>query len=114
MAKQDGIVERVAMFMAKMEAYYVVSHAARGYLPFQGAFEAEYGVKQVRIVIRDQTSRSVYCFIDLSNGDILKAAGYKAPAKGKRGSIWNDDCDVGDGKPCDLHGSGLYRRTQIA
>lgn len=30
---------------------------------------------------------SAYCFIDLSNGNILKPAGWKAPAKGARGNI---------------------------
>jgi hypothetical protein len=35
---------------------------------------------------------SVYCFIDTTNGDVLKAASWKAPAKHKRGNIfdqWN-------------------------
>jgi len=54
--------------------------------------------------------RSVYCFIDLRNGDILKAAGWKAPAKGKRGSIYNDGFDIGDDKPCDRFGGGMYKR----
>ena len=54
--------------------------------------------------------RSVYCFIDLSNGDILKAAGWKSPAKGKRGSIFNEGYDIGDGKPCDRYGGGMYKR----
>lgn len=53
--------------------------------------------------------RGVYCFIDTSNGDIYKAASWKAPAKGVRGSIFNDNCDVGDDKPCSRFGSGLYR-----
>jgi len=30
---------------------------------------------------------SVYCFIDVTNGDILKAAGWATPAKGARGNI---------------------------
>jgi hypothetical protein len=29
----------------------------------------------------------VYCFVDLTNGDILKAATWKAPAKHARGNI---------------------------
>lgn len=34
---------------------------------------------------------SVYCFIDMTNGDVLKAAGWKAPAKNfARGNL-NDD-----------------------
>ena len=31
--------------------------------------------------------QSVYCFIDKRNGDIYKSAGWRAPAKGIRGSI---------------------------
>ena len=34
-------------------------------------------------------SRSVYCFLDTRNGDILKAAGWKAPAKHPRGNIFD-------------------------
>jgi hypothetical protein len=48
------------------------------------------GRKYVRIVIEAQsgTSRSVYCFIDSTNGNILKADGWKKPAKGPRGNIY--------------------------
>lgn len=35
-------------------------------------------------------SRSVYCFIDRATGNILKAAGFNAPAKGVRGNIRGD------------------------
>ncbi len=31
--------------------------------------------------------RSVHCFIDAETGDLLKAAGWKAPAKGARGNL---------------------------
>ena len=38
------------------------------------------------------TAESVHTFIDMTNGDILKAASYKAPAKnGVRGNIFADD-----------------------
>lgn len=41
------------------------------------------------------SERSVFCFVDLANGDILKAAGYNAPAKnGSRGNIANGAADV--------------------
>lgn len=37
-------------------------------------------------------SRSVHTFVDSTNGDILKAGGWKAPAKnGRRGSIFAAD-----------------------
>jgi hypothetical protein len=32
--------------------------------------------------------RSCFCFVDSTNGDVLKAAGWKAPAKGARGNIY--------------------------
>ncbi len=107
MARQAGIEDRIILFIGELQKYYMLELPKRGYLPFKGTFEVEYGQKFARIVNQD-SQRMVYCFIDLSNGDILKADGWKKPAKGKRGSIWNDGLDVGNGKPCDLYGSGLY------
>ena len=50
---------------------------------------AETGRRYVRIVRVDGAhARSVYAFVDTTNGDILKAASWKAPAKGTRGSIY--------------------------
>jgi len=50
----------------------------------------ENGIKNVRIVTAypDNGNRSVHCFINKANGDILKAAGWKAPAKHARGNIY--------------------------
>ena len=74
-------------------------------------FRIQYGSKNAKIVRVDPGSKggSVYCFIELESGAILKAAGWNAPAKGARGSIFNEDCDVGADKPCSVHGGGLYR-----
>lgn len=52
----------------------------------------EMGKKNCRVVKGEkfgaqECHTSAYCFIDLASGDILKPAGYKAPAKGKRGNI---------------------------
>lgn len=50
------------------------------------------GQKNDKIVTNEESGgRSVYCFIDRNNGDILKAASWKAPAKHARGNIFNDD-----------------------
>jgi hypothetical protein len=56
----------------------------------------EAGPKFVRVVRQEKrldtgeiNHRSVYCFVQKDNGDILKAAGWKAPAKTARGSIYN-------------------------
>lgn len=39
--------------------------------------------------------RSVYCFLDVTNGDVLKAASWKAPAKGARGNIFDETKGLG-------------------
>jgi len=52
-------------------------------------FSIDVGGRYMRIVKNDGAQRSVYCFVDKTNGDILKAAGWKAPAKGARGNIYN-------------------------
>jgi len=45
------------------------------------------GRKYARIV----QGTSVYCFVDVRSGDILKAESWKKPAKHSRGSIFNQD-----------------------
>jgi hypothetical protein len=49
---------------------------------------AERGVKNVKIVSAESNSRSVFCFVRIADGAILKAASWKAPAKHSRGSIY--------------------------
>lgn len=51
-------------------------------------------------------SRRVFCFVDKTNGDILKAATWKAPAKHARGNIFDED---GGANAVDWHG-GRYLR----
>jgi hypothetical protein len=45
------------------------------------------GSKYFKVEMLSHGSRSVYCFIDKRSGDIYKAAGWRAPAKGARGSV---------------------------
>jgi hypothetical protein len=40
---------------------------------------------------RIDNQRSAHCFIDRTNGDVLKTASWKSPAKTARGNIFNDD-----------------------
>ena len=46
------------------------------------------GRKYNKIVSESENSESVYCFVEKSTGLIYKPAGYRAPAKGARGSIY--------------------------
>jgi len=58
---------------------------------------SEPGKRYARLVEQDEVPRidqfngglrrSAFCFIDLTNGDILKAASWSAPAKHARGNI---------------------------
>lgn len=50
-------------------------------------FGIEVGKKFARITRTSFRSKSVHCFVEISSGDIYKAATYKAPAKGVRGNI---------------------------
>ena len=56
-------------------------------------FMTETGRRYVRVV-RVETSgcgRSAHCFVDRTNGNVLKAAGWKAPAKHARGNVFTGD-----------------------
>jgi len=56
---------------------------------------AEKGRRYIRIVSKGEAQSSAYCFIDMTNGDVLKCAGWKSPAKHARGNIFNADNGVG-------------------
>jgi hypothetical protein len=54
---------------------------------------------------------SVYCFINKSNGDVLKAATFKAPApNGVRGNLFDADIlnKVDTYGPCYIRGGGRF------
>lgn len=46
---------------------------------------AENGRRFTRIVIEDGSQRHVHAFVDMTNGDVIKAAGWKAPQRGVNG-----------------------------
>lgn len=53
------------------------------------------GRKYIKIVMtKAGEPRSVHCFIDMTNGNVLKAEGYSKPAKHARGNIYNDDAGL--------------------
>lgn len=90
--KQD-FDARLKQFADALEAKLRAGYAAQypeSKLP-EAHIEAHVGPKYVRIVKRDGASASAYAFINKENGDILKPASYKAPAKHARGNIYADD-----------------------
>lgn len=115
---RQTIDARIALFVSTLQALYDAHYAAEFPTLMSPAVTADAGGSKYRRIITTQRyhtgtgfgldgQRSAYCFIDLSNGDILKAAGWKAPAKGARGNIFNDNCDVGT--RANVYGGGLYR-----
>lgn len=77
--------------------------------------EVQVGQKYARIVRREKwgdnpvTGGSAHCFIDLSNGNILKAASFKVPAKQVRGNIFELDFDIGIGRAVGEFGAAYLR-----
>jgi hypothetical protein len=66
--------------------------------PWKRVLSVEPGRRYARIVIQDEHdgvldaySRSVYCFVDMTNGDVLKSESWKKPAKHARGNIFNEN-----------------------
>ena len=63
------------------------------------AMKGRKNVKVVRRTVYDDGSMSkggsAHCFVDMTNGDVLKAASWKAPAKHARGNIFKDDNGLG-------------------
>ena len=88
---QVQLEKYMAMVQEKNEQYYKIcgfTHSDPDHI------SADIGRKYARIVKNDQLSgsRSVHTFVNMLNGDILKAGGWSAPQKnGVRGNIFADD-----------------------
>lgn len=79
--------DRIAV-LAAIDAFLDMANAHPTTPERYGYAAAAPGQKVTRIVMTvDGKPSSVHCFIDNATGDVLKAAGWKAPAKGARGNI---------------------------
>lgn len=80
-------------FFAGCADIYNKYHAQMGYADFnKTTFEYTVGRRYVKVIaVLGNTQRSVHCFVDMKNGDVLKSAGWNKPAKGARGNIYNED-----------------------
>ncbi len=72
---RDGLDAEIEEWVAKVNAKY------------PGSRTIEWGRKYAKVV----RGGSVYCFVVRSNGDIMKAANWRAPAKHARGNIRDAD-----------------------
>lgn len=49
------------------------------------------GRKYIRICAPSGPGRSAFCFVEVATGNVLKADGWKKPARGARGNIYAAD-----------------------
>lgn len=76
----------------------------------------DYGRRFARIVMDNGTQRHVHAFVDLTNGDVIKSAGWKAPQKSRDGvlAVRYNLVDDASREECfskiDPHGGYLYDR----
>lgn len=92
-----NITEQIETFRAALEKMLVQHHAERFAILAPPSVEISTGKRFARIIKKDGSSVSAYGFIDLVNGDLLKAASWKAPAMHARGNIFNQDMLSGCG-----------------
>jgi hypothetical protein len=91
-------------FMVAAQAKCSADFAAAGGTPehiasYSPKLVAERGRRYIRIVSDDNCgSRHAWCFVDMTNGAVLKCDGWKSPAKGARGSIY--DAHKGCSRAC--------------
>jgi len=86
----ENFAEKLASFVAGVSTKIV---AARGE---NVTVEVINGSRYAKVVVcRGELERSAYCFVDKTNGNVLKAASWNAPAKHARGNIFNADNGLG-------------------
>lgn len=81
-------------FLKAAQEMIVKDHTRQGFTAFGSAVLSidPKGQKYIRIVsTRHGDQRSVYCFVEKETGNVLKAAGWKTPAKGIRSNIYAED-----------------------
>ena len=85
-----SIPEALVKFVADAQAMIDADMAKNYPNSARKVLSVEPGRRYARIVIQsegNEFSRSCYCFVDLTNGNILKSESWKKPAKHARGNI---------------------------
>lgn len=94
---RTGLAERVAGYVAGVNTKMELNDAKYESIKFNTHCEVDYGPRYIRVRAKDDCgAHSVHSFIDRTNGDIVKAANFKAPdragkTKGVRGNVFAED-----------------------
>lgn len=104
---------QIEIFVAALTEYCNALNMNKGI--YKLVFSVERGAKNARIVRREQwgdnepKNGSVQCFVRLEDGAILKGS-WKAPVKNPvRGSIFAENCDIGEGRAMGQYGCNYLR-----
>jgi len=87
----DKIAEAFARFIHQVRDMVAKYHEDKFPNLAQPTISFTTGKRYWKIVKDYYGQRAVYCFVDRTNGDILKAATWRAPAKHARGNILDDN-----------------------
>lgn len=83
-------------FTLALEAWLTAVNKMRAEADFEPVEAMPGGKRYIRIAeMRDGRPSSAYAFIDTTNGDVLKPAGWKGPAKHARGNIYRREAGLG-------------------
>ena len=89
----DGLNTQVNIYIAELQEEKN-KHFAENYNNLTPpVYTMDIGRRYIRIVENgtgNSTSKNVHSFIDSTNGDVLKAASWKAPAKHPRGNVFSE------------------------
>lgn len=89
----DAQLEAFRKLCEEISQTHTATHFSNLPLPTISVQKGSRYAKLVRKDYPDAVGGSVHCFVDLSNGDVLKAASWKAPAKHARSNL--NDADGG-------------------
>jgi len=87
----------------------VLDEIASGEHDFQIGYDIEPGKKYHKVIMTSHGNRSVHAFIDKITGEVYKPSTWKAPAKGVRYNLLDDESRENCYKRCDWSGGYLYK-----
>jgi hypothetical protein len=93
---RPGIMAEVERWLAEAQAICDRGFTSAGpHFPGDKKLTVMQGPRYLRIVAGRPSGRYVFGFIDLTNGDVLKAHGWKGPAQKARGNLYDAQGGLG-------------------
>lgn len=97
MLDRDGLADRIKGYIDGAQEKINAQFAESFSILFPSKLSLTHGAKYVKVIVSPVHENgvagqsSVFAFIDRTNGDILKPASWKSPAKHARGNVFDED-----------------------